>query len=154
MAKRIRLEDWLKEDNLIRVQGWARDGLTMEQIAHNIGITKPTLYKWQERDTNFLNALKVNRDSADRQVENALFKNAIGFKYTEQQLTDTGEVVDVKKYAKPNTTAQIFWLKNRKQEVWREKQNIEHAGGIEQKVDLSGLSDKDIEKLAKMSDEE
>ena len=68
MAKRVRLEDWLKEENLIRVQGWARDGLTMEQIAHNIGITKPTLYKWQERDSNFLNALKVSRDSADRQV--------------------------------------------------------------------------------------
>ena len=49
---------------------------------------------------------------------------------------------------------QIFWLKNRKQEVWREKQNIEHAGGIDQKIDLSGLSDKDIEKLANMSDEE
>ena len=60
----------------------------------------------------------------------------------------------MEKYAKPNTTAQIFWLKNRKPEVWREKQNIEHAGGIDQKIDLSGLSDKDIEKLANMSDEE
>lgn len=154
MARRERIEDWLKEDNLIRVQGWARDGLTMEQIAHNIGIVKSTLYKWIEKSKDFSDALKVSRDSADRQVENALFNNALGFKYTEQQLTDTGEVVDVEKYAKPNTTAQIFWLKNRKAEVWREKQNIEHAGGIDQKVDLSGLSDKDIEKLAKMSDEE
>lgn len=154
MARRERIEDWLKEDNLIRVQGWARDGLTMEQIAHNIGIVKSTLYKWIEKSKDFSDALKVSRDSADRQVENALFNNALGFKYIEQQLTDTGEVVDVEKYAKPNTTAQIFWLKNRKAEVWREKQNIEHAGGIDQKVDLSGLSDKDIEKLAKMSDEE
>ncbi|ATH60206.1 helix-turn-helix domain-containing protein [Staphylococcus nepalensis] len=154
MAKRQKLDDWLKEENLIRVQGWARDGLTMDQIAYNIGISKQTLYRWQERSSDFLDALKVSRDSADRQVENALFKNALGFKYVEQQLTDTGEVVDVEKYAKPNTTAQIFWLKNRKQEVWREKQNIEHAGGVEQKIDLSGVSDKDIEKLAKMSDEE
>lgn len=154
MAKRQKLDDWLKEENLIRVQGWARDGLTMDQIAYNIGISKQTLYRWQERSSDFLDALKVSRDSADRQVENALFKNALGFKYVEQQLTDTGEVVDVEKYAKPNTTAQIFWLKNRKQEVWREKQNIEHAGGVEQKIDLSGVSDKDIEKLANMSDEE
>lgn len=152
MAKRQSLEDWTTTDNLLRIQGWARDGLTMEQIAYNIGITKPTLYKWQERDSNFLNALKVSRDVADRQVENVLFKNAIGFKYTEQQLTDDGMIVEVEKYSKPNTTAQIFWLKNRKPEQWRDKQNIEHDGSINQNIDLSNVSDKDLEKLANMSD--
>lgn len=152
MGRRQTLEDWTTPDNLLRVQGWARDGLTMEQIAYNIGITKPTLYKWQERDSNFLNALKVSRDAADREVENALFKNAVGFHYTEQQVTDTGDVVDVEKYSKPNTTAQIFWLKNRKPEQWRDKQNIEHDGSINQTVDLSNVSDEDLEKLANMSD--
>ncbi|WP_433912352.1 helix-turn-helix domain-containing protein [Staphylococcus sp. LKG3-3] len=152
MAKRKLLEEWTTPDNLLRVQGWARDGLTMEQIAYNIGITKNTLYRWQDRDSDFLNALKVNRDAADREVENALFKNAIGFHYTEQQVTDTGDVVDVEKYSKPNTTAQIFWLKNRKPAQWRDKQNIEHDGSINQSIDLSNVSDKDLEKLANMSD--
>lgn len=152
MAKRVLIDEWITEDNLLRVQGWARDGLTMDQIAKNMGITKPTLYKWQDKSVDLVNALKVNRDIADREVENALFKNAIGFTYTEQQLTDDGMVVEVEKYSKPNTTAQIFWLKNRKPEQWRDKQNIEHDGSINQNIDLSNISDKDLEKLANMSD--
>lgn len=152
MAKRVLIDEWITEDNLLRVQGWARDGLTMDQIAKNMGITKPTLYKWQDKSVDLVNALKVNRDIADREVENALFKNAIGFTYNEQQLTDDGMVVEVEKYSKPNTTAQIFWLKNRKPEQWRDKQNIEHDGSINQNIDLSNISDKDLEKLANMSD--
>lgn len=154
MGRRQSLEDWTTPENLLRVQGWARDGLTMEQIAHNIGITKPTLYKWQERDSNFLNALKVSRDAADREVENALFKNAIGFHYIEQQVTDTGAVVDVEKYSKPNTTAQIFWLKNRKPEKWRDKRDIEHEGTMNQNINMSNLSEDELRKLASMASDE
>lgn len=154
MAKRPNINDWLEPDQLARIQGWARDGLTMEQIAYNMNINKTTLYKWQKKSDNLTNALKVSRDSADRQVENALFKNAIGFHYTEEQLTDDGEVVEVQKYSKPNTTAQIFWLKNRKPDEWREKQNIEHNGNVNSKIDLSTLSQDDLVKLANMSDQD
>ncbi|WP_419791589.1 helix-turn-helix domain-containing protein [Staphylococcus chromogenes] len=148
MAKRPNINDWLEPDQLARIQGWARDGLTMEQIAYNMNINKTTLYKWQKKSDNLTNALKVSRDSADRQVENALFKNAIGFHYTEEQLTDDGEVVEVKKYSKPNTTAQIFWLKNRKPDEWREKQNVEHEGTINQNMNISKLTDEELRKLA------
>lgn len=148
MAKRPNINDWLEPDQLARIQGWARDGLTMEQIAYNMNINKTTLYKWQKKSDNLINALKVSRDSADRQVENALFKNAIGFHYTEEQLTDDGEVVEVKKYSKPNTTAQIFWLKNRKPDEWREKQNVEHEGTVNQNMNISKLTDEELRKLA------
>lgn len=148
MAKRPNINDWLEPDQLARIQGWARDGLTMEQIAYNMNINKTTLYKWQKKSDNLTNALKVSRDSADRQVENALFKNAIGFHYTEEQLTDDGEVVEVKKYSKPNTTAQIFWLKNRKPDEWREKQNVEHEGTVNQNMNISKLTDEELRKLA------
>ncbi|MFO3718505.1 helix-turn-helix domain-containing protein [Staphylococcus felis] len=154
MAKRQNINDWLKPEALLRVQGWARDGLTMEQIAYNIGISKQTLYRWQEKSSDFLDALKVSREAADREVENALFKNALGFHYIEEQLSDDGAIVEVKKYAKPNTTAQIFWLKNRKANEWREKQNVEHEGTLNQKVDLSNMSHEDLVKLANMSDDE
>lgn len=148
MAKRPNINDWLEPDQLARIQGWARDGLTMEQIAYNMNINKTTLYKWQKKSDNLINALKVSRDSADRQVENALFKNAIGFHYTEEQLTDDGAVVEVKKYSKPNTTAQIFWLKNRKPDEWREKQNVEHEGTVNQNMNISKLTDEELRKLA------
>ena len=97
MAK---IQDWLEEDNLIRLEGWARDGLTNEQIANNIGINVKTLYEWKKKNSNFSNVLKRSREVVDFEVENALLKSAL----------------------EGNVTAQIFWLKNRKKEQWREKQ--------------------------------
>lgn len=74
---------------------------------------------------DFSDALKQGKEVVDRQVENALFKNAVGFMYEEETVTNAGEVVTVKKYSKPNITAQIFWLKNRKMKEWRDKQEVE-----------------------------
>lgn len=131
------------------IEGWSRDGLTNEQIAHNMGVHRATLNKWQKQADDIDNALKRGKEVSDREVENALFKNAVGFHYTEEQLTDTGEIVQVSKYHKPNTTAQIFWLKNRKPSVWRDKQNIEHGGSIENNINhYANLSETELKKLA------
>ena len=54
-----------------------------------------------------------------------MFESAKGFVYEEEAVTNTGEVVTVKKYSKPNVTAIILWLKNRKRNEWRDKQEIE-----------------------------
>lgn len=101
MAK---INEWLEDDKLILLQGWARDGLTNEQIAKNIGINVKTLYDWKNKESNIRNALKDGREVVDYQVENALLLNALS----------------------GNVTAQIFWLKNRKKIQWREK--IEYTG--------------------------
>lgn len=74
-----------------------------------------------------MQVLKESKEIADRQVENALHKTALGFYYEEDMVTNQGDVVRVKKYSKPNTTAQIFWLKNRKPADWRDKQEIEQT---------------------------
>lgn len=97
-----RLNDWINEDKLILLQGWARDGLTNEQIASNIGINPKTLYDWKKKESKIRNVLKDAREVVDYQVENALLKNALN----------------------GNVTAQIFWLKNRKKNEWREKIEI------------------------------
>ena len=68
-------------------------------------------------------ALKQGKEVSDRQVENALFKTATGYYYQEETVTNAGEIVTIKKYSKPNTTAQIFWLKNRKAE-WTDRVDI------------------------------
>ncbi len=122
--------EWLTPDGLIKLEGWARDGLTDEQIAHNIGITKTTLYDWKKRYPDFSAALKRGKEVVDREVENALLKRAIGFEYDEitYERTETGDLVVTKKIRKlvvPDTTAQIFWLKNRKPEDWRDKRQID-----------------------------
>ena len=137
MARPSKYDQLSEEGLLLRVEGWARDGLTNEQIAENIGITVKTLYEWQNKYSEFRESLKKNKDMIDRQVENALLKSALGFHYVEEVVTNQGEVVQITKHEKPNTTAQIFWLKNRKPAEWRDKQETQISGdlGVDIKVD-------------------
>lgn len=120
-------QEWLTDEGLLKIEGWARDGLTDEQIAHNMGIRRETLYDWKKKYPNITNVLKQGKEVVDRQVENALYRTAIGFEYEEETVTNDGMIVTTKKYSKPNTTAQIFWLKNRKPNEWRDKQEIENT---------------------------
>lgn len=117
--------EWLTEEGLTLIEGWARDGLIEEQIAKNTDVSYSTFREWKKRFPALSAALKKGKEVVDREVENALFKNAVGFMYEEETVTNAGEVVTVKKYSKPNITAQIFWLKNRKMKEWRDKQEVE-----------------------------
>lgn len=92
-------QEWLEPDGLILLEGWARDGLTDEQIAKNIGITSTTLYDWKKKHSKISEALKKGKEVVDYAVENALLSAAM----------------------EGNTAAQIFWLKNRRPDRWREK---------------------------------
>jgi hypothetical protein len=120
-------EYWLTDDGLTLLEGWARDGLTDEQIANNMGIAPCTLYDYKNKFAKISEALKKGKEVVDIEVENALLKRAMGYKYTEQVVKD-GYMVEVEKYMHPDTTAQIFWLKNRKPAVWRDKQSIDLEG--------------------------
>lgn len=126
--------EWLTKEGLLKIEGWARDGLTDEQIAENIGISRSTLSKWKNDHSDISDTLKRGKEVIDRQVENALLKRALGYEYTEvtKELTDAGMVTTKKvtKQVAPDTTAQIFWLKNRKPNEWRDKQDINHSGDI------------------------
>ena len=122
--------EWLTEEGLIKINGWARDGLIDEQIAINIGVSYSTFRDWKKKFPALSAALKNGKEVVDRQVENALFKSAVGFIYEEETVTNAGDVVLVKKYSKPNTTAQIFWLKNRKRNQWTDKSEVEVAGTV------------------------
>ncbi|WP_026676767.1 transposase [Fictibacillus gelatini] len=113
--------EWLEDEGLIKIEGWARDGLTDEQIAHNMGITRKTLYEWKNKYSDICDALKRGKEVIDRQVENALLKRALGYVYDEITYEGGIEVKRVRKQVQPDTTAQIFWLKNRKPDVWRDK---------------------------------
>lgn len=135
--------DWITEEGLLLIEGWARDGLTDEQIAHNMGIKRQTLYEWMKRFPDISDALKKGKEVVDRQVENALLKNALGFYYEEETVTNKGDVVTVRKYEKPNTTAQIFWLKNRKPKQWRDKQELQHDGDMKININVKGSRDGD-----------
>ena len=127
-------EYWLTPEGLLKIEGWARDGLTEEQIAYNMGIGYSTLQAWKNKYKDILDTLKKGKEVVDRQVENALLKRALGYKYTEvtKERIDGSLVVtkEVEKEVVPDTTAQIFWLKNRKPNEWRDKNNVELEGEI------------------------
>lgn len=119
--------EWLTREGLLQIEGWAKDGLIDEQIAKNMGVAYSTFKDWKKRFPDLSAVLKRSKEVVDREVENALFESAKGFVYEEETVTNTGEVVTIKKYSKPNVTAQIFWLKNRKRNEWRDKQEIEQT---------------------------
>jgi predicted DNA-binding protein YlxM (UPF0122 family) len=95
-------ERWLTEDGLVLLRGWARDGLSNEQIAKNMGISAKTLYDWLKAHGKISEAIKKGKEVSDFEVENALHSKAIG-----------GDVA-----------AMIFWLVNRKPDRWQNKRDI------------------------------
>lgn len=123
------------DEKLEVVKGWARDGLTDEQIAEKMGIGVTTLYDYKKKYPEFLKALKKGKEIVDRKVESSLLKRALGYDVKETKKESiynkkTGEyemiTTEIKtKHIQPDTTAQIFWLKNRKPDEWRDKQQVE-----------------------------
>lgn len=116
-------QDWEAEEKILLLQGWARNGLTNEQIASNMSIGITTLWEWRKKSPKIANALKIGKDEADIQVENALYKAAL----------------------EGNTTAMIFWLKNRRSKEWRDKiqQEITTESAVKLVIDNNELSDTD-----------
>ena len=134
-----KIDEWLEKDKLLLLEGWSRDGLTNEQIAKNIGINVKTLYDWKNKESNISNALKKGKEVVDIEVENALLKKALGYTIMlrKQKVTKDGDIVDIEEevHIPPDTTAQIFWLKNRRKQQWRDKVEVEKMGTI-QKIEI------------------
>ena len=122
MAKGL-YEEWLKKDALEVLRGWARIGLTDEQIAKNCGIATGTLYEWKKKYPEIAEALKKGKAWADTEVENALFRRAIGYDYDEVTTENGVETKRVRKHVVPDVTAQIYWLKNRRPDLWRDRRD-------------------------------
>ena len=117
------------KDKLVVVEGWARNGLTEKQIAHNHGVAYSTFRVYKEKYPALSAVLKKGREVIDFEVEGALIKRALGYSYVEvtkelveDETTGSAELKVVKTVTKqvaPDVTAQIFWLKNRKPNEWK-----------------------------------
>lgn len=137
MARKSKADEWLTPDGLTRVKGWARDGLTDKQIAKNMGIGYSTFKEWLNLFPALSAAIKEGKAPVDIEVENALLNSALGHTVkirkpiklrTKKTLRDKGtieeeriEYAEEEVYIPPQTAAQIFWLKNRRPDKWRDK---------------------------------
>lgn len=115
---------WLTDEGLTYIQSWANDGLTNEELAKKMGIGETTLYRWCNTDERIRAAIIRGRDTMTMDVENMLYKCAMGFKYTEQQVTKDGDIVEVERYYEPSQEAQKFILTNRRKDKWKSKQEV------------------------------
>lgn len=137
-------QEWLTEEGKVRMQGWARDGLSDEQIAKNIGISRSTLSEWKNRFPDISDALREGKEVADRKVENALYNSCFDRKITVRKAFKVKEVyydANGKRCEKEhletaeedvaipaNEKAQEFWLANRKPDAWSRKEKLEVSG--------------------------
>lgn len=204
---KAKYKEYRTEEGLLKLEGWARDGLTDEQIADEIGIKRPTIYEWKKKYPDIADALKVGKEVVDRKVEKSLLKRAMGttlkvtqykmikveeaqlnaermlwmheYKMTHQEATDEElikakvqcmkEVSEFKKVPMieteteiaPDTSAAIFWLKNRLPEKYRDQtfRKLNEAEArkaqaeaiiAEAQAELAGSTETAEDKLAKL----
>lgn len=109
-------------------------GLTDVEMGAFFGVHENTINRWKNEHPEFMVALKSGKEDADAKVVKSLYKRAIG--YTSKEVVTAshqGIITDIKvvdKYIPPDTTAAIFWLKNRQSKRWRDKVEQEHTGSL------------------------
>lgn len=187
-------KEWITEEGLLKLEGWARDGLTDEQIAKNMNVSTATLYNYKKKHLEILEALKKGKEVVDRAVEKSLLDRALGttvktitykmvsvdedvlkarrLRFLNEYKLDHPDLskneltliaienvptyeripmVEVENHLAPDTTAQIFWLKNRRPDRWRDKRETELSGqmGVQSINPFKGLTEEELRKLAK-----
>ena len=137
-------EELLTEEGLIKLQGYARDGMVDRELAQAMGISRTTLNKWRDKFPQMAAVLKCGKEVADRKVENALFEKCTGKtvvlkkpvkvrhteydKVTGKKISEHEEIeyAEQEEYIPADTKAITFWLINRKPDAWKNKVEIEH----------------------------
>ena len=134
---RSKADEWLTDDGLLQIRGWARDGYTMQNIADSMGVSLSTLYTWFKKYPQVLEAIKKGQKPFDIVVEDTLEKLVTGFHTTvkkaikvktKKEVKGKGvveeehiEYVDEDAYIPPSPVAIFFWLKNRRPDRWRDR---------------------------------
>ena len=141
---------WIEPDGLTLIEGWARRGLVDKQIAHNMGISEQTLNVWKKAHPSIYESLKKGKEVVDIEVENALLKRAMGYSYDEVSEKYENDILTERKittkHIVADTTAQIFWLKNRQPELWRDRVQINNSEQLDKLDDLISSIDKAVGK--------
>lgn len=136
-------------------------GATDKEVADFFEVDVATIYRWKNSHPEFCEALKVGKEEADNRVVRSLYHRAVGYEQDTVKIfmpagADEPVYAPFTEHIQPDTTAAIFWLKNRRPQEWRDRQQHEITGEdggaikIEQTIDISGLSLEELAVLEKV----
>ena len=126
-----------------------RLGVTDQEIADFFDVSVATLNRWKHAHPEFMEPMKRGKMHADANVADRLYQRACGYSHVDTKfVTHKGVITDREEYVKhypPDTQACIFWLKNRRPDLWREKVEIQRGPRVNQMSDFdaSQLTDDD-----------
>lgn len=111
-------------------------GAIDRDLADFFGVTETTINNWKDEHPKFFESIKEGKLEPDQEIENSLFNRAKGMKRTIQRLSKDGDVLDCEEELPPDPVSMIFWLKNRRPDRWRDKQEHEVTGKGGEKLSI------------------
>lgn len=124
-------------------------GATDKELAEFFSVSEQTLNKWKKDYPEFLESLKKGKSIADANVASRLYNRAIGYNCKATKFAASeGKITDLKEYIEhypPDTTAAIFWLKNRQPEKWRDKKEVDTNVNLGD--ELESLTDEELQAI-------
>jgi hypothetical protein len=116
----------------------AKLGATDMEVADFFEVSVRTINRWKITQSAFCQALKEGKEEADAKVVRSLFQRATGFEHDSVKVSfdkeGTPQYAPFREFVVPDTTACIFWLKNRKKDEWREKSEVEVTGNLAERI--------------------
>lgn len=122
----------------------AQQGATDREVAEALDVTERTIYRWKHEHPEFCQALQLGKDAADDRVEQSLYRRAVGYSFDSVKIMAYEGQAFVEPFVEhvpPDIGAIQFWLKNRRAEIWRDKQDIQHTGTVTVKTVNYGSND-------------
>ncbi len=131
----------------------AKLGATDSDLADFFGVAEQTVNNWKNAHPEFLESLKAGKGAADAEVAAKLFHRATGYEHEEVHVSNYQGAITLTplvKHYPPDTTAAIFWLKNRRPDLWRDK--MEQSTTITADSSVLGLLERIAENGRKLHD--
>ena len=122
-------------------------GATDAELGRFFDVDERTINNWKDRHPEFLQSLKAGKEQADARVAETLYRRALGWEHEAVKIvadakTGTEHIVPYTERYPPDTTAAIFWLKNRRPDLWRDKHGIQHSGEVA--TNVRAMSDEEL----------
>lgn len=112
------------------------------ELADFFGVSEKTINTWKKKHPEFLQSIKEGKTQADTRVAESLFHRAIGYSHPENKIFNNGGeamIVETTKHYPPDTTAGIFWMKNRQPDKWRDQKHVNLTSRVQ------GLTDEELD---------